>query len=184
MRLRPSIVVGLVAAALAAGAGGVVHTAAPQAANATDTSLPRLENQTFTLKNGLKVIFSQDKRLPMVAVNLWYHVGPANETPGRTGFAHLFEHMMFQGSKHVESDTHFKLLESAGASDINGSTNRGRGFDFSGRLAPFVLVCVGTRRHQHHQGCRDSYPTVRHGRSSLRQRQVIGQPKKFVGPLA
>ena len=123
MRLRPSIVVGLVAAALAAGAGGVVHTAAPQAANATDTSLPRLENQTFTLKNGLKVIFSQDKRLPMVAVNLWYHVGPANETPGRTGFAHLFEHMMFQGSKHVESDTHFKLLESAGASDINGTTD-------------------------------------------------------------
>ena len=123
MRLRPSIVVGLVAAALAAGAGGVVHTAAPQAANATDTSLPRLENQTFTLKNGLKVIFSQDKRLPMVAVNLWYHVGPANETPGRTGFAHLFEHMMFQGSKHVASDTHFKLLEAAGASDINGTTD-------------------------------------------------------------
>ena len=74
-------------------------------------AIPRLEHTTFTLKNGLKVIFSQDKRLPMVAVNLWYHVGPANEIPGRTGFAHLFEHMMFQGSKHVASDTHFKLLE-------------------------------------------------------------------------
>ena len=59
----------------------------------------------------------------MVAVNLWYHVGPANEIPGRTGFAHLFEHMMFQGSKHVAADTHFKLLEAAGASDINGTTN-------------------------------------------------------------
>jgi zinc protease len=84
---------------------------------------PRLEHQTFTLKNGLKVILSEDKRLPMVAVNLWYHVGPANETPGRTGFAHLFEHMMFQGSKHVAADTHFKLLEAAGASDINGTTD-------------------------------------------------------------
>ncbi|MCA1584720.1 MAG: insulinase family protein, partial [Acidobacteria bacterium] len=54
---------------------------------------------------------------------LWYHVGPANEIPGRTGFAHLFEHMMFQGSKHVPPDTHFKLLETAGASDINGTTD-------------------------------------------------------------
>jgi zinc protease len=90
-------------------------------ASASDT--PRLEHQTFTLPNGLKVIFSEDKRLPMVAVNLWYHVGPANETPGRTGFAHLFEHMMFQGSKHVAADTHFKLLEAAGASDINGTTD-------------------------------------------------------------
>ena len=124
MRLRSAIVITLVAATLAAGPGRAVHTAAPQPANATtDPSLPRLEHQTFTLSNGLKVIFSQDKRLPMVAVNLWYHVGPANETPGRTGFAHLFEHMMFQGSKHVASDTHFKLLESAGASDINGTTD-------------------------------------------------------------
>ena len=82
-------------------------------ASASDT--PRLEHQTFTLPNGLEVILSEDQRLPMVAVNLWYHVGPANESPGRTGFAHLFEHMMFQGSKHVAADTHFKLLEAAGA---------------------------------------------------------------------
>src|SRR4029453_16819675 len=88
-----------------------------------NASAPRLEHQTFTLKNGLKVILSEDRRLPMVAVNLWYHVGPANEIPGRPGFAHLFEHMMFQGSKHVAADTHFKLLEAAGASDINGTTD-------------------------------------------------------------
>ncbi len=62
----------------------------------------------------------------MVAVNLWYHVGPANEEPGRTGFAHLFEHMMFQSSKHVPADSHFKLLEAAGASDINGTTDYDR----------------------------------------------------------
>ena len=62
----------------------------------------------------------------MVAVNLWYHVGPANEAAGRTGFAHLFEHMMFQGSKHMPRDSHFRLLEAAGASDLNGTTDYDR----------------------------------------------------------
>ncbi len=95
--------------------------AEPRSVAASPT--PRLDYQTFTLANGLKVILSEDRRLPMVAVNLWYHVGPANEAAGRTGFAHLFEHMMFQGSKHVAADTHFKLLEAAGASDINGTTD-------------------------------------------------------------
>ena len=85
--------------------------------------IPRLVFEKYTLPNGLDVILSEDKRLPMVAVSLWYHVGPANEVRGLTGFAHLFEHMMFQGSKHVPPDTHFKFLESAGASDINGTTD-------------------------------------------------------------
>ncbi|MDP9263505.1 MAG: insulinase family protein, partial [Acidobacteriota bacterium] len=84
---------------------------------------PAIHFEKYKLKNGLEVILSQDHRLPMVAVNLWYHVGPANERPGRTGFAHLFEHMMFQGSKHVGDDQHFKLLEGSGASDINGTTD-------------------------------------------------------------
>lgn len=88
-------------------------------------STPRveLEFQKFTLPNGLEVILHVDHRLPLVAVNLWYHVGPANETAGRTGFAHLFEHLMFEGSKHIGSKAHFRYLESAGASDINGSTD-------------------------------------------------------------
>jgi zinc protease len=122
--LRHAIV--LLFAVVTAGALTPVRTTAQQTATtarAQDASVPRLDHTTFTLKNGLKVILSQDKRLPMVAVNLWYHVGPANEVPGRTGFAHLFEHMMFQGSKHVAADTHFKLLEAAGASDINGTTD-------------------------------------------------------------
>src|ERR671926_107138 len=72
---------------------------------------PEIKFQKYTLKNGLDVILYEDHRLPLVAVNLWYHVGPANEKVGRTGFAHLFEHMMFQGSKHVADDTHFKILE-------------------------------------------------------------------------
>ncbi|HKS27156.1 MAG TPA: pitrilysin family protein [Pyrinomonadaceae bacterium] len=82
-----------------------------------------LNFEKYKLKNGLEVILLEDHRLPMVAVNLWYHVGPANERPGLTGFAHLFEHMMFQGSKNIGDDQHFKLLEGAGASDINGTTD-------------------------------------------------------------
>ena len=85
--------------------------------------VPRLEFEKYTLPNGLEVILSQKRGLPMVAVNLWYHVGPANEEPGRTGFAHLFEHMMFQSSKHVPADSHIRLLEAAGASDLNGTTD-------------------------------------------------------------
>lgn len=75
--------------------------------------------------NGLEVILAHDPRLPLVAVNIWYHVGPANEPAGRTGFAHLFEHLMFQGSKHVADDEHLQRLEAAGASTLNGTT----GFD-------------------------------------------------------
>src|SRR5947208_739662 len=85
--------------------------------------VPQLKFEKYKLQNGLDVILSEDHRLPMVAVNLWYHVGPANELPGRTGFAHLFEHMMFEGSRHVPGSTHFHLLEAAGASDINGTTD-------------------------------------------------------------
>ncbi|RPH59652.1 MAG: insulinase family protein, partial [Acidobacteria bacterium] len=97
------------------------HTQQPRSAAAVD--VPQLKFEKFTLPNGLEVILSEDHRLPLVAVNLWYHVGPANEDPGRTGFAHLFEHMMFQGSKHVPGDAHFRLLEGAGGSDLNGTTD-------------------------------------------------------------
>jgi zinc protease len=99
-------------------------TRAPEPAQAAQTpDIPTLEFEKYTLPNGLEVILSEDHRLPLVAVNLWYHVGPANEEPGRTGFAHLFEHMMFQGSKHVPGDSHFRLIEGAGGSTINGTTD-------------------------------------------------------------
>jgi len=81
------------------------------------------EIRKVQVDNGLEVILSEDHRLPLVAVNLWYHVGPANEVPGGTGFAHLFEHMMFEGSRHVPGSSHFHYLEAAGASDINGTTD-------------------------------------------------------------
>ena len=96
------------------------------AAEPAGTNAPRAPTivyHKYELPNGLQVILSEDHRLPLVAVNIWYHVGPANERPGRTGFAHLFEHMMFQGSKHVSRGGHIGLLEGAGASELNGTTS-------------------------------------------------------------
>lgn len=81
----------------------------------------RIPIETFRLENGLFVTLSEDHTAPIVAVNLWYHVGSANERHGRTGFAHLFEHMLFQGSEHVEANEHFELVQRAGGT-LNGST--------------------------------------------------------------
>lgn len=81
----------------------------------------RIPIETFRLENGLFVTLSEDHTAPIVAVNLWYHVGSANERVGRTGFAHLFEHMLFQGSEHVEANEHFELVQRAGGT-LNGST--------------------------------------------------------------
>lgn len=81
----------------------------------------RVPVDTYRLDNGLRVTLSEDHTAPIVAVNLWYHVGSANERPGRTGFAHLFEHMLFQGSKHVGANQHFELIQRAGGT-LNGST--------------------------------------------------------------
>ena len=77
--------------------------------------------ETFRLPNGLFVTLSEDETAPIAAVNLWYHVGSANEREGRTGFAHLFEHMLFQGSEDVGSNEHFELIQRAGGT-LNGST--------------------------------------------------------------
>ena len=98
--------------------------AAPKAApKASGPKLPTIAYQTFKLPNGLQVITHEDHRLPLVAVDLWYHVGPLNERPGRTGFAHLFEHMMFEGSEHVGEKAHIKYVQGAGATDVNGTTS-------------------------------------------------------------
>jgi len=81
----------------------------------------RIPIETFRLSNGLFVTLSEDHTAPIVAVNLWYHVGSANERAGRTGFAHLFEHMLFQGSANVGANEHFELVARAGGT-LNGST--------------------------------------------------------------
>jgi zinc protease len=129
MKTRPLFAASLLMAALnGAGAQGGGGSAANSGA-ALETSLPGIPQIAFdkyTLPNGLQVILVEDKRLPLVAVNVWYHVGPANEAPGLTGFAHLFEHMMFAGSKHLPRGLADRLMEGAGASDSNGSTDYDR----------------------------------------------------------
>ena len=116
----------LIATALAMATASV--TGAPTSAQATaDKQTPALSvpYTQFTLPNGLNVILHRDTSVPVVAVNLWYHVGSANERRGRTGFAHLFEHLMFEGSKHVPEGSFDTWLEAAGANN-NGSTNNDR----------------------------------------------------------
>src|SRR5262245_33499963 len=81
--------------------------------------------QRFTLQNGLNVILHEDHSLPTVSVNLWYHVGSGREKPGRTGFAHLFEHIMFEGSGNVPEGKFDEWLEAAGG-DNNASTSSDR----------------------------------------------------------
>ena len=81
--------------------------------------------QKFVLDNGLTLIVHEDHKAPIVAVNVWYHVGSKNEKPGKTGFAHLFEHLMFNGSENFNDD-YFQALERVGATDLNGTTNNDR----------------------------------------------------------
>lgn len=84
-----------------------------------------LKYEQYSLPNGLRVILAEDHSTPIVTINLWYNVGSANERAGRSGFAHLFEHMMFQGSAHVKKGEHFQLIERAGGT-MNGTTNEDR----------------------------------------------------------
>ncbi len=84
-----------------------------------------IKYQKYSLPNGLDVILYQDKSLPLVSVNIWYKVGSGNEKESKTGLAHLFEHMMFQGSENVPKEMHFKFIQEAGGS-LNGSTNTDR----------------------------------------------------------
>ena len=88
-------------------------------------SVPAIAVERYTLGNGLQVLLHEDHSTPMVAVNAWYHVGSGNERPGRTGFAHLFEHIMFMGSQHVPVGAFDQWLEAAGAWN-NGSTTQDR----------------------------------------------------------
>src|SRR3984957_10200032 len=102
-----------------------VHAAAPDLSREINIS-----SQKFVLSNGLTLIVHEDHKAPIVAVNLWYHVGSKNEKPGKTGFAHLFEHLMFTGSEHLSTGHNqrafFQTMESLGATDLNGTTSEDR----------------------------------------------------------
>src|SRR5688572_28731204 len=105
---------------------GCAHAPAPapssSAAAAAESGISRIPVERYTLANGLTVLLSQDRSAPVVAVNIWYNVGSRNERPGRTGFAHLFEHVMFEGTQHIAEGVHPRLIEEAGG-DLNGTTS-------------------------------------------------------------
>jgi hypothetical protein len=102
---------------------GLALAAQPLAAQSTaEIDIPF---EKHVLDNGLTLIIHEDHKAPIVAVNMWYHVGSKNEKVGRTGFAHLFEHLMFNGSEHYNDD-YFRVLEPLGATDLNGTTNEDR----------------------------------------------------------
>jgi zinc protease len=87
--------------------------------------LPEIKYEKFTLPNGLRVIVHEDRKIPVVAVNVWYHVGSKDERPGKTGFAHLFEHLMFNGTENYNNE-YFGPFQQVGATDMNGTTNNDR----------------------------------------------------------
>jgi predicted Zn-dependent peptidase len=111
--MRKRFGLGLAALFLTAGLGGTASAAAPDTIDIPFT--------TFTLPNGLTVVVSEDHKAPVVAVSVWYHIGSADEPAKKTGFAHLFEHLMFQGSEN-HKDEFFRPFELAGATDQNGTT--------------------------------------------------------------
>ena len=115
----------VIAATLFAASGAIADQAMlrPAVPIAAD---PKIDFVKYKLPNGLEVLLSSDKSVPLVAVNVWYHVGSGNESYGKSGFAHLFEHMLFQGSKHVGVDNHFDILKKIGADGVNGTTNPDR----------------------------------------------------------
>lgn len=110
---------------LASTLGAAVWLLAPIAAEQQPGPALTVPYTTFTMPNGLTVILHEDHSVPKVALNMWYHVGSAREKPGRTGFAHLFEHLMFEGSGHVKEGEFDTLLESVGGTN-NGSTTTDR----------------------------------------------------------
>ncbi|HZV37741.1 MAG TPA: pitrilysin family protein, partial [Pseudoxanthomonas sp.] len=119
--LRPRV--SLLALVLSASLGGLV--AAPAALAAPKAGQVDIPYQEFTLPNGLRVVVHTDRKAPIVAVNLWYHVGSKDEPSGRSGFAHLFEHLMFNGSENHPGE-YFEPFELAGTTDQNGTTNTDR----------------------------------------------------------
>src|ERR1700724_1882868 len=100
-------------------------TSAQSASSNLNIPKPEIKYTKFVLKNGLTVLVHEDHKAPIVVVNTWYHVGSKNEKPGKTGFAHLFEHLMFSGSENFNT-TYLNALEKVGATDMNGTTSNDR----------------------------------------------------------
>ena len=111
---------------LVAPLAALLALAAPAAWSQADIAIPDIPYTKFVLKNGLTLLVHEDHKLPVVAVNTWYHVGSKNETPGKTGFAHLFEHLMFSGSENFNKAPYLSAMSGIGATSLNGTTNNDR----------------------------------------------------------
>jgi len=127
-------IAGLLLALMIAGAGISLSaqskpapkaTTQPAAASSVNIPIPDIKYTKFVLKNGLTVLVHEDHKAPIVAVNTWYHVGSKNEKPGKTGFAHLFEHLMFSGSENF-NQVYLPAMERIGTTNLNGTTNNDR----------------------------------------------------------
>ncbi|MGZ6143964.1 MAG: M16 family metallopeptidase [Myxococcales bacterium] len=168
-------------------------------------ALPQIPFERYQLPNGLTVILSEDHRAPVVGVDLWYHVGAVDERKGRSGLAHLFEHLMFQGSKHLQGDERvvFATLERNGATNLNGSTAWDRTNYFetmpadrlelalwleSDRMG-FLLDTVDqqkldTQREVVLNERRQSFENVPYGRAELRLVELLyPQPNPYFGAV-
>ena len=175
-RLSPTTVRIVVRGAIIAGLVATARTSPAQA-------VPAIQHEKYTLPNGLEVILSEDHSVPVVAVNTWFKVGSGDETTGRTGFAHLFEHIMFMGSENVPVGKFDQWLEAAGGNN-NGSTNTDRtnyyewmpanalplalwlDADRMGRLLPTMdLAKLDLQRDVVQNERRQSYDNVPYGRA-------------------
>ncbi|MBA2664328.1 MAG: insulinase family protein [Bradymonadaceae bacterium] len=141
----------------------------------------------FVLDNGLRVVVHEDRKAPVVAVNVWYHVGSKDEQLGRTGFAHLFEHLMFQGSENYGGE-YFEPLEEVGATDMNGTTNRDRTNYFQTVPTPAldVALFMESDRMGHFQGAitQKLLDEQREVVKNEKRQRVLNQPYGRVWQLA
>jgi zinc protease len=156
-----------------------------RAARASAPAPITIPYQRFVLKNGLTLLVHEDHKAPIVAVNIWYHVGSKNERPGRTGFAHLFEHLMFNGSEHFNDD-YFQPFERIGATDQNGTTNNDRTnyFENVPTTALDVALWMESDRMGHLLGAIDSAKlTEQRGVVQNEKRQGENQPYGKVNML-
>ncbi len=115
--------------------------AVPLAVAATPSDSIEIEYEKFVLDNGLTLVVHGDRKAPIVSVNVWYHVGSKNEKRGKTGFAHLFEHLMFNGSENFNDD-YFQAMERVGATDLNGTTNNDRTNYFQNVPTPALDIAL------------------------------------------
>jgi len=141
--------------------------------------------EQFTLDNGLTVLVHEDHKTPIVAVNLWYHVGSKNEKPRKTGFAHLFEHLMFGGSEHLQG-SYIEAMERIGATDLNGTTSEDRTNYFENvptSALDYALFCESDRMGHFYNTISQEILDLQRGVVQNEKRQGDNQPYAIVEDL-